>query len=96
MRESILLVLHIHRVFGKPFGPRVMIGKVKWFTDAGGYGLIRRSDGPDVFVHRTAIAGERRTTLNEGDVVEFELVQGAHGPQAANVIVGPKNQRGYN
>jgi cold shock protein len=70
-----------------------MIGKVKWFTDTGGYGLIRRSDGPDVFVHRTAIAGELRTTLNEGDVVEFDLVQGAHGPQAANVIVRPKNQR---
>lgn len=73
-----------------------MIGKVKWFTDAGGYGLIWHSDGPDVFVHRTAIAGERRTTLNESDVVEFELVQGAHGPQAANVIVRPKNQRGHN
>ena len=72
-----------------------MIGKVEWFTDAGGYGLIRRSDGPDVFVHRTAIAGERRPTLNEGDVVEFELVQGAHGPQAANVMVRPKNQRGH-
>lgn len=59
----------------------------------GDMALSRRSDGPDVFVHRTAIAGERRTTLNEGDVVEFELVQGAHGPQAANVIVRPKNQR---
>jgi cold shock protein len=67
-----------------------MIGKMEWLTDAGGYGLIRSSDGPDVFVHRTAIAGERRITLNEGDVVEFELVQGPHGPQAATVIVRPK------
>jgi len=73
-----------------------MIGKVKWFTDAGGHGVIRRCDGPDVFVHCTAIVGEPCTTLNEGDVVEFELVQGAHGPQAANVIVRPKNQRGHN
>lgn len=69
-----------------------MIGKVKWFSDAWGYGLIKRSEGPDVFVHRTAIAGERSRTLNEGDVVEFELVQGAHGPQAENVTVRPKTQ----
>jgi len=73
-----------------------MMGKVKWFTDAGGYGFIGRGNGADVFVHRTAIAGERCRTLNEGDVVEFELVQGAHGPQAANVVVRPKTQRGHN
>jgi cold shock protein len=71
-----------------------MLGKVKWFTDVGGYGFIKRSDGPDVFVHYTAIVGERGESLSEGDVVEFELVQGAHGPQAANVIVRPRTQRG--
>lgn len=52
-----------------------MLGSVKWFTDVGGYGFIERSDGPDVFVHYTAIVGERRRTLSEGDVVEFEIVQ---------------------
>ena len=66
-----------------------MIGKVKWFTDVGGYGFIGRIDGPDVFVHSTAIVEERCRTLNEGDVVEFELVQGTRGPQAANVIALP-------
>lgn len=70
-----------------------MIGKVKWFTDVGGYGFIGRSEGQDVFVHRTAIIGERYRTLKEGDVVEFELVQGAHGPQATSVIVRPKTLR---
>lgn len=71
-----------------------MLGKVKWFTDTGGYGFIGRDDGPDVFVHYTAIVEERSRTLSEGDVVEFELVQGAHGPQAANVIVRPGTPRG--
>jgi CspA family cold shock protein len=70
-----------------------MIGKVKWFSDVGGYGLIGRNDGPDVFVHYTSIIGEQFRRLNEGDVVEFELVQGAHGPQATSVIVRPKTQR---
>ena len=64
-----------------------MLGSVKWFTEVGGYGFIERSDGPDVFVHYTAIVGERWRTLSEGDVVEFEMVQGAHGPQGVNVIV---------
>jgi len=68
-----------------------MLGSVKWFTDAGGYGFIERSDGPDVFVHYTAIVGEACRTLSEGDVVEFEIVQGAHGPQAVNVMVRPKD-----
>lgn len=71
-----------------------MLGKVKWFTDVGGYGFIGRSDGPDVFVHYTAIVGERYRTLSEGDVVEFQLQQSAHGPQATNVIVRPGTQRG--
>lgn len=66
-----------------------MIGKVKWFNDVKGYGFIGRSDGPDVFVHYTALLGEGHRTLKEGDTVEFELVQGAKGPQAANVVVRP-------
>jgi CspA family cold shock protein len=61
-------------------------GRVKWFNSARGYGFIGREDGPDVFVHYTAIAGEGYKTLNEGDTVEFEIVQGPKGPQASNVV----------
>ena len=64
-----------------------MIGKVKWFNGVKGYGFIGRSYGPDVFVHYTALLGEGHRTLKEGDTVEFELVQGAKGPQATNVVV---------
>ncbi len=64
-----------------------MQGRVKWFNHSKGYGFIGRDDGPDVFVHYTAIVGEGYKTLNEGDTVEFEIVQGPKGrPQAANVI----------
>jgi CspA family cold shock protein len=62
-----------------------MEGTVKWFNNTKGYGFIGRANGPDVFVHYTAILGEGYKTLNEGDAVEFEIVQGAKGPQAANV-----------
>jgi CspA family cold shock protein len=63
-----------------------MQGTVKWFNNTKGYGFIGRDGGPDVFVHYTAIVGEGYKTLNEGDTVEFEIVQGHKGPQAANVI----------
>jgi CspA family cold shock protein len=63
-------------------------GTVKWFNNTKGYGFIGRNDGPDVFVHYTAIVAEGYKTLNEGDVVEFEIVEGAKGPQAANVTRG--------
>ncbi len=62
-----------------------MKGTVKWFNNTKGYGFIGRDDGPDIFVHYTGIAGEGYKTLNEGDTVEFEIVQGPKGPQAANV-----------
>ncbi len=62
-----------------------MRGKVKWFNNSKGYGFIGREDGADVFVHYSAILGEGYRTLAEGDVVEFEIVQGPKGPQAANV-----------
>ena len=68
-----------------------MIGNVKWFHDAKGYGFIGRSDGPDVFVHYTAIVAQGHRTLREGDAVEFEVVQGAKGPQAANVVLRPRS-----
>jgi CspA family cold shock protein len=60
-------------------------GKVKWFNNAKGYGFIGRDGGADVFVHYTAIVAEGYKTLQEGDAVEFEIVQGQKGPQAANV-----------
>jgi cold shock protein len=62
-----------------------MIGKVKWFNNVKGYGFIGRDDGPDVFVHYSAILGEGYRTLKEGDSVEFEIVPGPKGLQAANV-----------
>jgi len=64
-----------------------MQGKVKWFSAEKGYGFIEREDGAgDVFVHYSAIVMEGFKTLNEGDHVEFEIVEGARGPQAANVV----------
>jgi cold shock protein len=62
-----------------------MKGKVKWFNDAKGYGFIARDDGPDVFVHHTAIQMDGFRSLKEGEEVEFEISQGPKGPQAANV-----------
>lgn len=68
-----------------------MQGQVKWFNNSKGYGFIGRNDGPDVFVHYTAIVGEGYRTLSEGDPVEFEIVEGAKGPQASNVTATPKH-----
>ena len=62
-----------------------MKGTEKWFNNAKGYGFIGREDGPDVFVHYSAIASEGYKSLQEGDQVEFEIVDGQKGPQAANV-----------
>jgi cold shock protein len=61
-------------------------GTVKWFNSAKGYGFIGRDNGPDVFVHYSAISGEGYKSLQEGDKVEFEISQGQKGPQAANVV----------
>jgi CspA family cold shock protein len=61
-------------------------GKVKWFNDAKGYGFISREDGPDVFVHHSAIQGEGFRSLAENDEVEFEVVQGQKGLQAQEVV----------
>lgn len=60
-------------------------GIVKWFNNAKGYGFIGRTDGPDVFVHYSAITAEGYKSLQEGDQVEFEIAEGQKGPQAANV-----------
>ena len=61
-------------------------GTVKWFNNAKGFGFIGRDDGPDVFVHYSALVAEGYKSLQEGDVVEFEIVDGQKGPQAANVV----------
>lgn len=60
-------------------------GKVKWFNNEKGYGFIEVEGGDDVFVHFTAIQGEGFKTLEEGEEVSFEIVEGNRGPQAANV-----------
>ncbi|MDD4766247.1 MAG: cold-shock protein [Desulfotomaculaceae bacterium] len=63
-----------------------VVGTVKWFNQEKGYGFIEREDGGDVFVHFSAIQEEGFKTLAEGQKVEFDIVEGARGPQAANVI----------
>jgi CspA family cold shock protein len=61
-------------------------GRVKWFSDSKGYGFISQEDGPDVFVHHSNIQGEGFRTLEEGQEVEFEVVEGRKGPQAQDVV----------
>ena len=63
-----------------------MTGKVKWFNAEKGYGFIEREDGGDVLVHFSAIQSEGFKTLEEGQAVEFDVVQGNRGEQAANVV----------
>lgn len=60
-------------------------GKVKWFNESKGFGFVEREQGGDVFVHFSAIEGDGFKTLAEGDEVEFDVTQGAKGPQAENV-----------
>jgi CspA family cold shock protein len=75
------------RVDGAPGKRRhqVETGTVKWFNDAKGFGFITREGGPDVFVHHTAIQAEGFRSLAEGERVQFDVVQGPKGAQAANV-----------
>ncbi|HHV34360.1 MAG TPA: cold shock domain-containing protein [Syntrophomonadaceae bacterium] len=63
-----------------------MQGRVKWFNQEKGYGFIECDEGGDVFVHYSAIQEEGFKTLAEGQRVEFDIVEGARGPQASNVV----------
>ena len=64
----------------------MLTGRVKWFNDSKGYGFIEQEGGRDIFVHYTAIQGEGFKSLAEGQKVEFEIVEGAKGPQATKVM----------
>jgi CspA family cold shock protein len=66
-------------------GERVT-GTVKWFNNDKGYGFLSQENGPDVFVHHTAIQADGFRTLTEGQMVEFSIEQGPKGLQAANVV----------
>ena len=61
------------------------VGKVKWFSAEKGYGFIAREEGDDVFVHFSAIQSDGYKTLDEGQSVSFDIIEGERGPQAANV-----------
>ena len=61
------------------------VGKVKWFSAEKGYGFIAREEGDDVFVHFSAIQSDGYKTLDEGQEVSFDIIEGERGPQAANV-----------
>ena len=63
----------------------VTTGTVKWFNPDKGFGFITREDGPDVFVHFSAIQGDGYRNLEENQKVEFDVTQGPKGPQASNV-----------
>ena len=76
---KVQLLIYLERVIH-------MQGKVKWFNAEKGYGFIEGQDGKDVFVHFSAIEQDGFKTLDEGQDVEFEVVEGARGPQAANVV----------
>ena len=60
-------------------------GEVKWFNNAKGYGFLGRDEGPDVFVHFSAVQVDGYKSLQEGDAVEFDVIQGEKGPQADQV-----------
>jgi CspA family cold shock protein len=63
-----------------------LTGRVKWFNDSKGYGFIEQEGGRDIFVHYTAIQGDGFKSLAEGQKVEFEIIEGAKGPQATQVV----------
>jgi len=62
-------------------------GTVKWFNDSKGFGFIEQDNGPDVFVHFSAISGSGFKTLTEGQRVQFNVTKGQKGPQAENIVL---------
>jgi len=77
------------RVVGSGRKRRILMrltGRVKWFNDSKGYGFIEQEGGRDIFVHYTAIQGDGFKSLAEGQKVEFEIIEGAKGPQATKVV----------
>jgi len=64
-----------------------VLGKVKWFSKQKGYGFIESESGQDIFVHFSSITGDGFRTLEEGQSVEFDVIQGPRGEQASNVIL---------
>lgn len=64
-----------------------MLGKVKWFSKQKGYGFIEQENGEDIFVHFQSVVGEGFRTLEDGQDVEFDVIQGPRGVQASNVMV---------
>lgn len=88
--DSVILAqLRRHKaaVSGGEAHPSMPKGRVKWFNDAKGYGFIETAEGKDIFVHFSAIQMEGFKTLTEGQAVTFDIVDGAKGPQAANVRI---------
>jgi cold shock protein len=89
----VLMVSGLHRrgaaghcdIAARSVSRSVETGTVKWFNDAKGFGFITREGGPDVFVHHTAIQSDGFRSLAEGERVQFEVVKGPKGLQAANV-----------
>jgi len=64
-----------------------VVGKVKWFSKQKGYGFIEQENGQDIFVHFQSVMGDGFRTLEEGQNVEFDVIQGPRGEQASNVMV---------
>jgi len=83
--QGILSLKLFDNLIGK--GGFKMTGTVKWFNAEKGFGFIETSEGNDVFVHFSAIQIDGFKTLDEGQHVEFEVVEGNRGPQAANVTL---------
>ena len=84
--SCIVYFIHLQNFLWIKGGTVMQQGKVKWFNNEKGYGFIEYNDGEDVFVHFTGIQGEGFKSLDEGQEVTFEIIEGNRGPQAANVI----------
>jgi CspA family cold shock protein len=73
----------------QPGGVQMKTGTVKWFNDSKGFGFIEQESGEDVFVHYSAISMDGFKNLKQGQIVEFNILEGPKGPQASDVIITP-------